>query len=166
MAIKQIVKLNMWRRDNFTCVYCNSKASHSVELTLDHVIPKSKGGTNNQDNLVTSCRSCNQLKGSRSLLEFITTENIKVTRRIAELSEVFMSIKIKKFPNRKLYITKGQTEPAGYVNSAGLLSIIKKGKEVIVLDSKTGADITDSVLKSCLSLVDLKRDKLLELLRQ
>jgi 5-methylcytosine-specific restriction endonuclease McrA len=46
-------------------VYCGSKKN----LTIDHVIPRSKGGMNTWDNLVTCCSSCNLRKGNKSVEE-------------------------------------------------------------------------------------------------
>jgi hypothetical protein len=53
-------------RDKFTCQYCGCKGRDN-ELTLDHVIPTSKGGKNTWLNLVTACMPCNQRKGDRLL---------------------------------------------------------------------------------------------------
>lgn len=53
---------------NRKCVYCGSS---SVVLNIDHVIPKSKGGSNRLDNLVLACAPCNQRKKARSLDEFL-----------------------------------------------------------------------------------------------
>jgi len=50
------------RRDRHTCQYCGSMKS----LTLDHLIPTSKGGKNAWDNIVTACESCNNRKGNRT----------------------------------------------------------------------------------------------------
>jgi 5-methylcytosine-specific restriction endonuclease McrA len=47
------------RRDNHTCQYCNSTRN----LTIDHVIPRSKGGQHTWDNVVAACERCNSLKG-------------------------------------------------------------------------------------------------------
>ena len=52
----------IYKRDGNECVYCGSKK----ELTLDHVVPKSKGGGNEWTNLVTSCFKCNLKKGSKT----------------------------------------------------------------------------------------------------
>ncbi len=52
----------IYKRDNHECVYCGSKK----DLTLDHVIPKSKGGGNDWTNLVTSCFKCNLKKGNKT----------------------------------------------------------------------------------------------------
>jgi len=52
----------IYKRDNYQCVYCGSNKS----LTLDHVIPKSRGGKNEWTNLVTSCFKCNLKKANRT----------------------------------------------------------------------------------------------------
>ena len=61
-------KQNVFKRDNNSCVYCGSRDRR--KLTIDHVIPQSKGGGNTWSNLVTACFSCNNKKGSMSLEEF------------------------------------------------------------------------------------------------
>lgn len=50
------------RRDHHTCQYCGS--THN--LTLDHVVPLSRGGSHTWDNVVTACERCNQCKGNRT----------------------------------------------------------------------------------------------------
>ena len=52
----------IYKRDNYQCVYCGSNKS----LTLDHVVPKSRGGKNEWTNLVTSCFKCNLKKSNRT----------------------------------------------------------------------------------------------------
>ncbi|MCX6162079.1 MAG: HNH endonuclease [Ignavibacteriae bacterium] len=52
---------NILRRDNHRCLYCGS----TVNLTVDHVIPKSRGGEETWENLVTACIKCNNKKGNR-----------------------------------------------------------------------------------------------------
>ena len=52
----------VFKRDNNECVYCGSKK----ELTIDHVIPRSRGGKNTWDNLVTCCSKCNLKKGDKT----------------------------------------------------------------------------------------------------
>lgn len=49
------------RRDNHACQYCGSRK----QLTLDHVVPRSKGGTHTWDNVVAACSPCNARKGDR-----------------------------------------------------------------------------------------------------
>jgi 5-methylcytosine-specific restriction endonuclease McrA len=49
------------RRDGFRCAYCGTRAS-----TVDHVLPRSRGGGNTWQNLVACCRACNNRKGDRT----------------------------------------------------------------------------------------------------
>jgi 5-methylcytosine-specific restriction endonuclease McrA len=53
---------NVMIRDRYTCVYCGRR---SGPITMDHLIPRSRGGTNDFDNCVACCRACNQKKGAR-----------------------------------------------------------------------------------------------------
>jgi len=55
---------NIYQRDSYTCQYCSRKFS-TVDLNLDHVVPRDKGGRSTWDNVVTSCISCNSRKGNK-----------------------------------------------------------------------------------------------------
>jgi hypothetical protein len=52
----------IFRRDKWTCVYCSS----GDDLTVDHVVPRSRGGSNDDSNLATACRACNSRKNART----------------------------------------------------------------------------------------------------
>jgi 5-methylcytosine-specific restriction endonuclease McrA len=58
-------RANIIWRDQNTCQYC-SKECESKVLTIDHVIPRSRGGENTWKNLVAACKKCNQKKGNRT----------------------------------------------------------------------------------------------------
>ncbi len=65
---KQEVKLNrrnIFARDRNTCQYCGTRSSTS-ELSLDHVLPRSRGGNSSWANLVCCCVRCNAKKGGRT----------------------------------------------------------------------------------------------------
>ncbi|MDZ7719768.1 MAG: HNH endonuclease [Balneolaceae bacterium] len=53
---------NIMKRDRHTCQYCGTKS----DLTLDHVMPRSRGGEDSWENLVTACNQCNVKKGNRT----------------------------------------------------------------------------------------------------
>lgn len=57
---RKITRRAVFARDNWTCQYCGSKSS----LTVDHVIPRSKGGNSSWENIVASCAPCNRRKGN------------------------------------------------------------------------------------------------------
>lgn len=75
IVLKKYVKLpdrmyrpnrrNIFLRDNYTCVYCE-KQLNTEELSIDHILPKSRGGKETWENLVTSCKTCNCSKGDRT----------------------------------------------------------------------------------------------------
>ncbi len=54
---------NVFRRDDHTCQYC---ARHTFDLTLDHVLPRSRGGPTNWENVVACCKACNAKKRDRT----------------------------------------------------------------------------------------------------
>jgi len=56
---------NVYRRDRFCCVYCGERPSAS-HLTIDHVVPRSRGGASSWENCVTACLSCNARKADRT----------------------------------------------------------------------------------------------------
>ena len=58
-------RLNVYARDGSTCQYCGRRRTRS-ELNLDHVVPRSRGGTTNWENVVCSCVACNLRKGGRT----------------------------------------------------------------------------------------------------
>ncbi len=54
-----LTRYNLFKRDGYLCQYCGT----GKDLTLDHVVPKSKGGPSSWTNLVTACKHCNSRKG-------------------------------------------------------------------------------------------------------
>lgn len=54
------LRWEVWERDNFNCQICGRRRN----LTVDHIVPESKGGKLELDNLQTLCKSCNSRKGS------------------------------------------------------------------------------------------------------
>jgi 5-methylcytosine-specific restriction endonuclease McrA len=62
---RALSRKNILMRDRYTCQYCH-KTLPSGELTLDHVIPRSRSGETTWENLVACCHHCNNKKGSRT----------------------------------------------------------------------------------------------------
>jgi 5-methylcytosine-specific restriction endonuclease McrA len=59
----KLSRQNILSRDKQRCQYCGRR---SKELTIDHVIPRERGGTHSWENLVTCCIRCNNKKGNRT----------------------------------------------------------------------------------------------------
>lgn len=64
MAVSKTMRFAVLKRDGFKCRYCKTTDD---ELTVDHVLPVSLGGTDDPENLVAACEPCNQGKGSTPL---------------------------------------------------------------------------------------------------
>lgn len=61
-------RANIFRRDEYKCQYCGIRPG-SEELTIDHIIPRCKGGQTTWQNCVLSCIECNSIKGGRLMHE-------------------------------------------------------------------------------------------------
>ncbi len=70
--------LEKWRRK---CAYCD--AEH-VPLEIEHIVPRSKGGSDRASNLALACRPCNQRKGPRSIKEFLAQDLERLGRILAQ----------------------------------------------------------------------------------
>jgi len=75
-------RLAIYLRDGFRCLWCDRDlhGAHPAEVTLDHAMPRSKGGSNSHRNLFTACRSCNSARADKPLR---TTANAYHVQRIA-----------------------------------------------------------------------------------
>jgi 5-methylcytosine-specific restriction endonuclease McrA len=62
---RRITRRAVFARDSWTCQYCGRTSL----LTVDHVLPRSRGGASDWDNIVTSCAPCNRRKGNRTPVE-------------------------------------------------------------------------------------------------
>lgn len=60
----RLSRREVFNRDRYTCQYCGRRGQR--DLTLDHVMPRHRGGRHTWDNLVTACKSCNHRKAGRT----------------------------------------------------------------------------------------------------
>lgn len=60
-----LTRRNVMHRDNYTCQYCGRRS----DLTIDHVMPKSRGGKDTWDNVAIACLRCNVTKGNKTPAE-------------------------------------------------------------------------------------------------
>jgi 5-methylcytosine-specific restriction endonuclease McrA len=58
-----LTRKNILRRDAYRCGYCGRG---DLRLTIDHIIPKARGGTDSWDNLISACTICNNKKSDRT----------------------------------------------------------------------------------------------------
>ena len=64
-GVRRITRRALFARDGHRCQYCGDTS----RLTVDHVIPRSRGGSSGWDNMITACAPCNLRKGDRLLHE-------------------------------------------------------------------------------------------------
>lgn len=84
-------KYTALKRDNFTCHYCHCTLTME-SMTLDHVVPKAHQGSNDINNLVASCKECNELKGTIPYHLFIKAINDNTLQELVEDYRQIMSI--------------------------------------------------------------------------
>jgi 5-methylcytosine-specific restriction endonuclease McrA len=96
-------RVRVYMRDGFRCQYCGERRN-PVELTLDHILPRSRGGDNSAINVVTACRSCNQRKGSRTPEEARMPLLTAQTVLRAELDRVLLCHYAEARPEWKKYL--------------------------------------------------------------
>ena len=69
-GVPSLLKLAVYLRDEMSCVYCGRGVEDGIEMSVDHIIPRSKYGPDTGDNLVTACKRCNTTRGNISVSEF------------------------------------------------------------------------------------------------
>jgi len=90
---RKISRRALFARDGYKCVYCGSNG----RLTLDHVLPRSRGGDSVWENVVTSCAPCNLRKGNR------TPEEVQMRLHIsprAPTPTLFVTLSAPRVPDR------------------------------------------------------------------
>lgn len=92
----------IFKRDNFTCVYCGKNSiDDGIKLVVDHIIPVKKGGSGNLDNLITSCKSCNESKNDILLNDDIIKKLISKSRELNKTLSDQEIIELSKFYRQK-----------------------------------------------------------------
>ena len=71
------VRVQVLDRDNSTCQLCGATIADGVKLHVDHIVPLSKGGTNELDNLQTLCQDCNLGKSDSTDLNMVRNKLVE-----------------------------------------------------------------------------------------
>lgn len=127
MSLSAKLRFEVFKRDGFICRYCGRKTPQVI-LEVDHVIPSSKGGVDEIENLVTSCFDCNRGKGATLLTQVMLDKDIHLEsillaereRQLAEYNQIRLTVKqredaeveflrnyfAEKFPGYEMYATR------------------------------------------------------------
>ncbi|MCK9575347.1 MAG: HNH endonuclease [Clostridia bacterium] len=88
------LRFEVFKRDGFKCMYCG-KASPEVVLEVDHIIPYSKGGCDDLDNMITACRECNNGKSDIDIIPVSDSDQlVNHTTTMAENTNVFNTLPV------------------------------------------------------------------------
>jgi len=98
--ISKRIRFEVFKRDSFTCQYCGNKPP-GIILELDHLKPVSKKGTDNINNLITSCFNCNRGKSNidLKLLPNSLKDNLEIIKEKEEQLKEYHKL-IRKIENR------------------------------------------------------------------
>ncbi len=107
----QPTRANILLRDDETCQYCGKRGR---DLTLDHIIPRSRGGQSTWENLVASCKLCNGKKGNRLLKEV----NMRLLRQPRALSQEYAGFFLLRYPKLREAYEEFINTSQGYSYSA------------------------------------------------
>lgn len=88
MSKKELRRLSLFREYRGRCFYCETKMRFK-DASADHVRPKSKGGSDSNENLVLCCEYCNRAKGTKSLKQFLELLQRRVEKLHARAAESF-----------------------------------------------------------------------------
>ena len=82
--IRPTRRLALYLRDKFTCLYCKRDlhGARPADVTLDHLVPLSRGGTHGNENLVTSCKMCNSQRQDRDWRAFARMKPAGAEQRV------------------------------------------------------------------------------------
>jgi 5-methylcytosine-specific restriction endonuclease McrA len=89
-------KKNILRRDHYTCQYCGRRGDR---LTVDHVLPRSRGGDTTWLNVVAACLRCNLRKGNRTL-----EESAMALVRVPAQPQFLFSVQLLRHPHASLFL--------------------------------------------------------------
>ena len=119
--IRKEKRLAIHLRDGCACAYCNAGIEQEgIILSLDHLTPHSKGGSNTEKNLVTCCKRCNDSRGNRPLKKWIAAVAHYVNHGATEES---IAAHVKQCVRRPLDVTAAKELIARRGYAAALLSI-------------------------------------------
>lgn len=82
----------VFARDDYRCVYCG-RGDPDVELTVDHVEPRMRGGDNSPGNLVTACVECNQKKGGQAAWAYLEARDAERATFLARTPYVWRRLR-------------------------------------------------------------------------
>ncbi|NEN96643.1 MAG: HNH endonuclease [Moorea sp. SIO3I7] len=110
------VREYLYQKWDRQCVYCGA---HSVKLEIEHIVPKSKGGTNRVSNLTLACHRCNQAKGNLNAQDFLLGKPDVLKRILARAKQPLLDAAAVNSTRWKLYQSLKKTGLSVEVGTGG-----------------------------------------------
>ncbi|MEN6290684.1 MAG: HNH endonuclease [Methanobacterium sp.] len=155
--VHQKIRFRILHRDNFTCQYCGRRAPEVV-LEVDHIVPLSKGGKDDDENLTTSCRECNRGKFNHEIIPVYEFIEYPLYSELIEVLDNQLSIisNIKTLESELLNLYLKQRDLKRYETELKLKLLKSKeneiSKEFWVKDQERLSNATKSVIVLLLDL--------------
>jgi hypothetical protein len=144
------LRFEVFKRDGFTCQYCGNTPP-AVVLEVDHIQPKSKGGTNDINNLTTSCFDCNRGKAANELTKIPKT--LKQNKELIEEKELqykeYKKLLDKVEKRFQEEVSKVNFEFASYFKDRELSDKFKKSTLKIFLKKLPINEVIDAMNIAC-----------------
>ena len=130
--LRASTRRRIYKRDGHRCVWCQAKVTPKglpedfamgVAATVDHVVPRSRGGTNAASNLITCCSACNARRGDKSVPAFarlLQAEDNHAGRLARFIMQRVRAAQRRKLP-KVIHATKTQRAPAAVGSDGALL---------------------------------------------
>lgn len=165
-SISKRQRFEIFKRDGFMCLYCGRKPPEVV-LQIDHVIPKSKGGTSDESNLVTCCQDCNGGKSNIPLSHIphahvqsieVRQEKLDQLRAIAEQARIDVEVQEELFGLiSDHWMALVGDDPDEYSIAGPLGQSVRRFLKMLPLPEVLEA--VDITFRSCKSKSDYQRHK-------
>lgn len=95
--IRPAKRLAIYLRDGMACAYCGATVEGGASLSLDHLLPQSRGGSNGEGNLITCCGRCNSKRGNMDLSAWLDVACGPDARRVSALIVEHTALDLKPF---------------------------------------------------------------------
>ena len=152
MSISKKIRFEVFKRDGFQCAYCG-KTPPEVTLEVDHIDPKSKGGKDDIDNLITACFDCN--RGKRNIpLDKIPNklnDNLEILKAKEEQLKEYRKYVLKIRQRKNLDVNKIEKEFQKYFSERRFTDTFKLSI-INFLEVLDFYDLIDYMNRSCLKI--------------
>ena len=103
-GVPNFTRRNLFLRDAYQCQYCGA-AHVAKDLTMDHVVPRARGGGTSWDNVVSACGPCNNRKGDKSVKEIARSLGMHLRTVPTKPTHYELQMHARKFPPKLMHET-------------------------------------------------------------